>query len=766
MSAVRTRDYATVGKSVPRVDAATKVRGEAAFLDDMSLPGMLYGKVLRSRFAHARILSIDTSEAEKLPGVKAVVTGKDLPVIHGESFVDEPFLALGKVRYMGEAVAAVAAVDEVTAEAALDLIRVEYEELPALFDPQEAMKPGAPLIHEAINPYTHPPIIEPVPDSNICNHFQLVAGDVDQGFREADLIFEDTFTTPMQQHCSLETHGTIAQVDTAGKITLWTTNDSPYRCRKEVADALKIPMTHVRVIALYIGGNFGGKGGLKAEPATIALALKVRNRPVKIMFSREEEFTSSLVRHPSVSHIKTGVMKDGRIVARQVTTIWDTGAYAEKGPTVSRLSGVSAAGPYQIPNVKVDGYVVYTNKQVAGACRGYGGPQVCWAYESQMDMIAAKLGMDPLELRLKNGHNEGDIHASGQQLYSVGLKECLGKAAREIGWGQPKAGPYRGKGISFMERAIKTPFASAAFVKVNEDATIEVLSSTTEVGQGSETILCQVAAEELGVPLEWVSKAMPDTTVTPFDASTTSSRSTFHMGNAVRMAAADAKEQILQMAGEVLEASPEDLEVREGRVSVKGVPERGLGIAEVLRRRFGGQATVLGRGFFYPGDPNSAAYFSLDSAFWIYAAQAAEVEVNPKTGQVTVLKLVGAHDAGVAIHPQNCEEQIRGSLAMGLGFTLFENLQVREGKTVNPSFMDYRMPSMLDMPEVVPIVIEMAHEHGPFGAKGVGEPGLVATAPAIANAVYDAVGVRIKDLPITPDKVLAALREKAAQQKG
>ncbi|MBI2911071.1 MAG: molybdopterin-dependent oxidoreductase, partial [Chloroflexi bacterium] len=490
MSAVRTRDFATVGKSVARVDAAVKVRGEAIFLDDIVLPGMLFGKVLRSRFPHARILSIDTTEAEKLPGVKAVVTGMDLPWIHGESLVDEPFLARGKVRYMGEGVAAVAAVDEETAEAALDLIRVEYEALPAIFDPEEAMQPGAPLIHEAISTYAHPPIIEPVPDSNICNRFQLVTGDVEKGFQEADLIFEDTFTTPMQQHCSLEAHGAIAQVDTGGKVTLWATNDSPYRARKELADALKIPLTHVRVIAAYLGGNFGGKGGLKAEPAAVVLALKVRNRPVKVMFSREEEFTSSLVRHPTVTHMKTGVMKDGRIVARQVTTIWDTGAYAEKGPTVSRLSGMSAAGPYQIPNVKLDGYVVYTNKQVAGAMRGYGGPQVCWAYESQMDTIAARLGMDPLELRLKNCHGEGDVHYTGQQLYSVGLKECLEEAGREIGWGQPATAPYRGRGIACMERGIKTPFASAAFVKVNEDGTVEVLSSTTEVGQGSETILC------------------------------------------------------------------------------------------------------------------------------------------------------------------------------------------------------------------------------------------------------------------------------------
>lgn len=757
------KEYSTVGKSVIRVDARDKARGTATYIVDMKFAGMLHGKVLYSKYPHARIVSIDTCRAKSLPGVRAVITGQDMPFLHGESLHDQPFLAVGKVRYMGEAVAAVAAVDEETAEAALDLIEVEYEELPAVTDPREALKQGAPILHEKLGEYYHPPVISPVPGTNICNLTQVRKGDIEQGFKEADYIFEDTFTTQMTQHCTIEPHAAVCMVTPDGKLTLWGNNDSPYRARREIAVALKLPLHRVRVVgAPYIGGNFGGKGGLKAEAIAIALAWNLRGRPVQVIFTREEEFCSSVVRHPTVITLKTGVKKDGAIVARQTTCIWDTGAYAEKGPTVSRMGGGSSAGVYDIPHVSADSYCVYTNNQVAGALRGYSGPQTAWAYESQMDMIAEKLGLDPVQIRLKNVYDEGSIHSGGQVLHDVTLKACLTKVAEVMEWEKPLSIPYRGKGIAFGERFIKTPFASAAFLKVNEDGTVDVISSTSEVGQGGETTLCQIAAEELGVPLENVSKAAPDTAFTPFDESTTSSRSTFHMGNAVRLAAHDAREQILLMAGKQMKVPVEELTIRDGNVQVTGKPETATPIGQVLRRKYGASGSVLGRGFYFPeGLAPEGEYFTFNSVFWMYCAQGAEVEVDPRTGRVKVLRIVGAHDTGTAINPKNCLEQIAGGLSMGLGFTFYEDLVRENGKTVNPSFLSYKIPTTLDMVPLEAHLVEPHFAPGPFGAKAVGEPASVPTAAAIANAIANAIGVRIKDLPITPDKILAALKNRA-----
>ncbi|GAB6173998.1 xanthine dehydrogenase family protein molybdopterin-binding subunit [Paradesulfitobacterium aromaticivorans] len=757
------QSFEVVGKSPLRADARDKVRGKGVYIDDMRLPGMLYGKVLRSQYAHARILRIDTTEAEKLPGVKGIVTGEELPFLHGESFPDEPLLARGKVRYMGEGVAAVAAVDEETAERAIGLIRVEYEELPALFDPVEAAIPGAVRIHEEMESYKGKPLVKPVKGTNIINHVQFGQGDVNKGFAESDHLFEDTFTTPAQQHCSIEPHGSICQVDRDDHLSLWTNNDSPYRCRIEIADALHIPMTKVRVIsAPYAGGNFGGKGGLKAEACAIALAWKMRNVPIKVIYTREEEFCSSIVRHPSVIKIKTGVKNDGTILAREVTTYWATGAYAEKGPTVSRFGGISSAGPYNIPNVKIDGYLVYTNTPVAGAMRGYSGPQTSWAYESQMDIIADKLALDPLELRLRHAYEDGDIHTTtGQTIHAEGLKKCLQEVASKMEWNSKSLGPNQGRGIACMERAVKTPFGSAAFVKINEDGTVDILSSTTEVGQGSETILRQIVAEELGVPLNTVRKATPDTAYTPYDASTTSSRSTFHMGNAVKMAAADARQQILQLAGKLLSADPTNLMLTEGKVSVKENPEKVMPVAAVLGKSYGSSGTVLGRGYYFPEMPEGQeTYFSSQVVFWLLGTHGIEVEVDRKTGEVKILKVFAAHDAGKAIHPDNCKGQILGGVSMGLGYAAYENYEFKEGNVLNPSFLSYKLPTAVDMPEVEPIIIEQEHQDGPYGAKGVGETTNVPLPPALANAIYDAVGIRIKSLPITPDKILAALQEK------
>ncbi|MEE9196357.1 MAG: xanthine dehydrogenase family protein molybdopterin-binding subunit, partial [Alphaproteobacteria bacterium] len=677
-----------VGDSISRVDVRRKVTGRAVYMEDIRLTGMLYGKMLRSTCPHGAIVSIDTSRALKLPGVRGIVTGDDLDFLHGESLTDEPYLARGKVRYVGEAVAGVAAEDEATAAHAVALIKVEYEPLAAIFDPEEAAKPDAPRLHQDLHDYVTVAGIEPIKGTNICNHFQLERGDIEAGFAASDHIFEDTFTTQAQQHCSLETHGSICLVSDEDEVTLWTNNDSPYRCRKELATALDLPLGAVSIIsAPNIGGNFGGKGGLKAEACALALAWKVRNRPIRVIYSRDEDFIS-IMRHPSVVHMKTGVRADGTILARQVEMYLDTGAYAEKGPTVLRFSGISAAGPYTIANVKVDAYCVYTNNPVAGAMRGYGGPQVAWAYESQMDIIADRLGIDPVELRAKQIYDEGKEHITGYPLYSEGIKDCLMEVARAMKWRERRRTPDRGMGVACMERAVKTPFGSGAFVKVNEDGTVDVLGSTTEVGQGSETILVQIVAEELGVPVGMVRKAAPNTLFTPFDASTTSSRSTFHMGNAVRLAAADAKAQLFELAAPLLDIDPGDLVIRNGCIATRDDTETELSIAEVMRRHYGPCGTVLGRGYYIPKMAEGPAeYYTRAMIFWLLGAAGAEVEVDRDTGEVKVLKLWGAYDAGKAINPRNCEGQIEGGASMGLGFALSEELCFVDGQVMNPSFL-------------------------------------------------------------------------------
>jgi len=759
-----TPTYLTVGQPIPRVDAIEKVTGQATYGDDLSFSNMLHGKALRSPYAHAKIVNIDVTKAQRLPGVKAIVTGKDIPVLGGEALKDYPFLATDRVRYIGEPLVAVAAIDEETAEEALDLITVQYEQLPALFDPLKAMEPNTPLIHERLHAYEHIPVIKPVEHTNICHHVQFIKGDVDQGFDESDLVFEDTFTTQMAQHGALELHMAVSQVDPGGRITVWVTNDAPHRLRNDLAVALRIPLTKIRVVSPpYMGGGFGGKGGLKVETLCIALALKTDNRPVKMVLTREEVFTSSLVRHPSIVQLKTGVKKDGRLWARQAKVIYDTGAYAEKGPTVCQQGCVAAAGPYNITHVKVDGYCVYTNKPIAGAYRGYGFPQVAWAHESQMDIIAHKLGIDPVTLRLQNAVEEEDTSPTGKQvLHSVGLKECIKRAAQSIEWDMKSGKKHRGKGIACAFKNTKTPSGSSAIVKVSQDGSVEVLTSTVEIGQGAKTILSQMVAEELGVPLESITVATPDTDVTPYDASTTSSRTTFHMGNAVKKAAKDAREQLFEMASEMLGVETEDLRREKGEIYSQDNPKLRLSLAEVIKNQYGAGLDIIGRGSYYPlVEGETGGMWSAPSIFWMYGADCVEVEVDLETGQVKILRAIGAHDVGKVINPVTCEGQIEGGIVQGMGPTLFEEMVVGErGDVLNPSFADYKMPTALDIPEVTSLIVEATHREGPWGAKGIGEMTTVPIAPAIANGIYDAVGVRIKDLPITPDKILSALKKK------
>ena len=764
-----------VGSPITRVDALEKVRGAAVYGADVKLPEILHGAVLRSPHAHARIVSIDASAAKAMPGVRAVVTGEDLPgVLTGEAIRDMPFIAQGKVRFAGEPVAAVAAEDEATARKAIRLIKVAYEELTPVVDAVKAREADAPVIHDEMMSYVRIGVVKPVPNTNVVTVNEYRKGDIEKGFRESDYVLENKFRTQMVQHGAIEPHCATAQVDTNGKLTVWTPNDSPHRLRKDLSDSLGMLYPRIRVISTYVGGGFGGKGGVKAEAIAIALAMKTKPRPVKVVYDRVEVFTASLVKHATVVKIKTGVKRDGTLMARDVEILWDTGAYAEKGPVVCMQATAAAAGPYRVPHAHMIGYCVYTNRMIAGAYRGYGTPQLTWAYESQMDMIAQKLGLDPLEFRLKNVLKEGDINPVGNVMHSVGVEACLKQAAQAIGWEERKhvprmtpEGRYRGFGIACSTKNTKTPSGSGAVIYFNQDGRITIAIASVEVGQGVRTILAQVVAEVLGVPVDTISFSDPDTDFTPFDASTTSSRTTFHMGNALKMAAENVKKQFVELGAAVFECGSADIQVRDGRVWPTDRPDEAMTYVEVLRHQFAAGVCLIGQGLYYPPSTRGKAFHGSPSVFWMYGAHAAEVEVDPETGRVAVMRLAAAIDVGRAINPTNCLQQIEGGVVHGIGTTLFEDMVMdEEGHLINPNLHDYKMPTAMDVPEVLPSLVEAYHNEGPYGAKGMGEVVTNSAMAAIGSAVEDAVGVRLTELPLTAEKVYAALRLKGMSDKG
>jgi carbon-monoxide dehydrogenase large subunit len=757
-----------VGKSVPRVDAKLKVSGGALFCDDILMPGMLVGRAMRSPYPHARILKIDTSRAQRVKGVIAIITGRDMIARLGGVIEDQYIVAVDVVRYPGEPVAALAAVDEDTAQEAVQLIEVEYQELPGLFEPEKAMEPGAPLVHERINQYKSAPGFKTIKDSNICSYFKLRSGDVEEGFKQSQLICEDRFSTPMIQHTPLECHVGIAQWDPAGKLTLWASSQGPFTMRAQLAAAFKLPMSKVRVISHYVGGGFGSKSSVKTcEGMAAALARKTKGRPVKMVFSRSEEFGTSVVRQPTIIDLKTGVSKEGKILARQVRLLFDTGAYSDSGPVCAKSAGCGAAGPYDIANVKIDSYCVYTNKPIGAPFRGFGVPQIAWALESQMDMLAEGLAMDPLELRMRNLAEEGTIYPSGQRLDHVGVKEALIAVAKGIEW--DKRVPGRGKGIACIHKTSSTPAPSGAFVKINEDGSAAVLTGGIEMGQGYHTVACQMAAQVLGIPVDAVTLAVADTDIVPFDNPTVGSRASFGGGEAVRRAAVDARAKLFAAAAQILEANPEDLAAKEGKIFVKGSPEKSVPLAQanrVYQVQKGGP--VLGCGSytpesFVPFDPETGQS-EHPTEFWMYGAQAVEVKVDEETGKVSVLKVSAYHDAGRVINPVMSEGQIEGGVIMGLSTSLWEELCLNNGKAVNANLADYKLSTALDVPEIGCGLIELAHPRGPFGAKGMGEPTNAGTAPALANAIYAASRVRIKELPLTQEKLLIALKKRNQHQ--
>ncbi len=764
-----------IGKSARRLDYESKISGRAMYLADMHMAGMCHGKILRSPLPHARIKGIDISKALKVPGVVTIITRDDIlhdqgiEPYYGPVFKDQTIVAVDKVRHVGDPVAAVAAATVDAAEEALRLIEVDYEELPAVLDVHEALKSRAVLVHDSIrlptSGFADLAEIKPVQGTNVCTHFKLNRGDVEKGFAEADRIFEDTFTLPATQHSFLETHACIALAE-AGRITVWATTQNPFVVRTQLANIFKVPVSKVRVIVPYLGGGYGGKVYPKVEPITVALAQKAR-RPIRVVLSREEVFYT-ITKHAAVIRMKTGVKNDGTLIARECEIHLDTGAYAEIGPRVAKKSGYTAAGPYRIPNLKIDSYSVYTNKPPAGAFRGFGVSQSAWAVESQMDIMAAALKLDPLELRLKNGYVDGDRFVTEETLRSVGLKDCLDGVAKSIGWEDKRlksskvqklndGSLKRGKGLACMIKATITPSISCAAIKLNEDSSLSIYCGTVEMGQGSETVLAQIAGEELGIPLRQIQVLGVDTDVVPYDLTTSSSRSTFHMGKAVQFAARDILRQLKEIVVEEYGVPADQVSFANGKVRL---PEGSLDYAEIMFKRFGMQGgTLIGEGELKTSVKDEFGEKST-SAFWFLSAGAAEVEVDVETGKFKLLKYATAVDVGKALNPLGCRQQLTGAAITGIGQAVFEEIAYDNGQLINPNLIDYVLPSLADMPASIdPIAIEIPDRNGPFGAKGIGESALIPVAPAIANAIFDAIGVRIKDLPIKAEKIYLALED-------
>lgn len=755
-------NYSVVGKRIPQRDAVEKVKGSAVFASDIKLSGMLHGKILRSPVPHARIRNIDISKAAKLKGVKAILTAKDVPLIKysiSPTWADKLILADKKVRYIGDEIAAVAAVDEEIAEEALELIEVDLEELPAVFDPNEAVQPGAPMLHEDA-------------ENNISKTLSMECGSVEKGFAEADVIIEDTFQTQAQSHCSLETHCCIATCSPTDDVKFWVSAQAPHPLRQRLAGALNIDAAKIHITTPFVGGGFGSKIDLEPAHALCVLLAKKTGKPVKIEHSRKEQFIATRMRHPTICKLKFGVKKDGTIVAKQAEVVMDNGAYNSHGPAVLAYHNVMFSTLYRVKNIKYDGRLVYTNKNWGGACRGYGDPQAAFGQEVMLDMLAEELKMDPIDLRLKNANNPNEVTANAVQITSCGLKECLTRARDNSEWTAKRARQkkYRGLGVAAMiytgGGSIGSGFNySGATLQMNADGTFHLLMGALDIGQGSNTILTQMAAEVMCVEPESISLTTADTDTTFPCMGTFGSRVTFCGGSAVTEAAQGLKKQVLERAAEMLEANIDDLEMKAKTVFVKGSPDKSLAYAEIGAASFyKNKKPLVAHGYYngpeVPPEFNPATYEGYPAPALVFGTHLAEVEVDPATGKVEVLNFVAAHDLGRAINPLLVEGQIEGGAAQGIGWALTENLQFENGEIVNPNFHDYKMLTIKDVPKISSLLVETIDPNGPFGAKGIGECAMVPTAPAIVNAIYDAVGVRIKDLPATTEKVFQGLKTK------
>ncbi|OGR59096.1 MAG: dehydrogenase [Elusimicrobia bacterium GWA2_69_24] len=771
-----------MGKSVLRTDGWEKVTGAAKFVDDIEFgPSLLHAYVVESPYAHAEIVRVDTAEAEKVPGVVKVVTGRDFTQKFGLYMKDRYIFARDRVRFVGEQVAAVIACDPKTAMRAAKLVKVEYKELPPVLDPVKALDKKSVLLHPELGEYPHVPWFFPKAGTNVAHWRKTRKGDVEKGFKEADLILEDTYTVPRYAHCAIEVHGAVGLYDAAGRLTVWTASQSPFTQRHGFAQALApLGISHkdVRVVTPYIGGGFGGKAGVSMEIIGAALATTVQGHPVKVMWSRAQEFYNTYQRQGVVAKLKLGVRKDGTITALEHTLYWDAGAYVEYGANVVNAVGLSATGPYRVDNVKIDSVCVYTNLPPGGPYRGFGYSEFGFGLESHINRMAAELKIDPVDFRRRNAIKGGDTLCYGAHMNPCGLDEAIEKAAKEIGWGK-KTKPKdprkaRGKGVVCFWKAPAMPpnASSSAFLKFNEDGSLNVLISGMDMGQGLLTICAQIAAEILSVPPAKIRVETPDTDRNPYEWQTVGSHVTWGCGNAVKKAAIDAREQIFDLVQRTLNLERDTLYLEDEKVKCRTQPDFGLAFKDFViagieaeDHTFKG-GPVMGRGMFMPeftsaiSDPETSQG-GHPNVHYTTGAAGVEIEIDRETGKVKVLKAVLAVDLGKAINPDLCRSQVTGGLLQGLATVLYEDMRFSEkGKLLNANFSDYKIPTALDVPdEIVPILIEVAQPDGPFGARGVGEHTMIPAASMIANAVEDALGIRIKSMPITAEKIALALKK-------
>jgi CO/xanthine dehydrogenase Mo-binding subunit len=761
------QQFETVGQSVPRLQGVDKLNGSAVYVDDIVRPGMLHGALLLSPYPHARITRLDAQAARAAPGVRCVLTGDDFARRFGGFVHDEQVLARGVVRYAGEPVAAVCADTLAHARDALQLIQVDYEELPAVSSIEQALSPNAPLVHPDFAQYSrrNPVALDP----NVCAHTLLIEGDAEAALASCDVVVEGEFQTQAQVHAYLEPCGAVAAIEDGGKLVVWSACQSVFRVQATLSEILGMPMSQIRAIATLVGGSFGGKADVTVQPLAAMMALRTR-RPVKLVLSRDDEFMMMRTRHPARVRMRTGAMRDGTLVARTVDLTMDGGAYTEDSPAVLGFALLMARGPYRIAHLRCEGRTVYTNRLRAAGFRGYGNPQVSFAGESQIDDIAHRLGMDPIDIRLKNAVTAGDQWVGGQRIEACGLRDCL-LALRQRTQQRPSVPPEPGRrraiGVSAFAH-ICGILSTAAIVRILEDGSVTLNTGAVDLGEGAETVLAQICSETLKLPMARINLAPPDTDSSPYNWSTGGSRVTYMVGRAVRGAAEQARDKLFEHAAAMLECSAADLQLRSGgRIGIAGVPGSEISFGAVSQRahwQAGGpiiaSASIMfeGGGFDPKRTQLSGSGIGRLGAF-IFGAQAVEVIIDETTGQVQVQKVWAAHDVGRAVNPAGVLGQITGGVAQGIGYALYEELVQHDGHSANPTLADYKIPGALDLPDIEPIIIEHPEPNGPFGAKGIGEPPIIGIAPAIGNAIRTATGKRLSQIPFTPERVYRSMHQ-------
>jgi CO/xanthine dehydrogenase Mo-binding subunit len=764
----RNKQFFIVGKSVQRVDSIDKVLGKPIYTMDIVPENVLYLKVVRSKHAHALLKRVDVSAARKYPGIVAVVTAQDIPGINESTALlpDKPLLASDRVRFAGEPIAAVASYDAAVAEEAIDLVKVDYEPLPATFSPNDALKPNAPKIH---------------PNGNVAKHMKLRKGNIEEGFRQADIIVEETYRSQFQEPAPLEPEAGFVIPEPDGSVTCVGSIQSPFHVQTGIAKILSLRPDQVRVIQAATGGAFGPKSDeIPVDVLGMAalVATKTR-RPAALAYTREESMIGHTKRHPFVTTLKVGVTKTGKLTAWEAQLLADTGAYASLGPLVVIRACFHATGPYAIPHVKTDAYCVYTNNTMAGSFRGFGGPQAHFATESHMDEIAKKLAMDPLDLRLLNILKPGMLTATSQLVDNAcGLEECIKKAVSESDWHRKRreylkmnGTKKRGIGIALMYHGNSLgPEGrdyTAVHMQIDRDGIIRFRTGLTEYGTGAPSGLIQIAAETMGLPMSYFKLDPPDTDFCADAGPTVASRTITIGGRATQMVAGKLNQKLSEIAADILRCSSREIEPSDGTYHSKADPKRSISYMEVVEQAFKRGIQLKEAGTFVAPKCEYDSETSQGTTYlqYTYGAVTAEVEVDTETGQVQVLRMVTAYDVGKAINPLSLEGQIEGGTVQGLGYGLMEELIHKDGLVVNPSLADYYIPTSLDIPEIKTIIVEYPGQLGPYGAKAIGEPPVVLPAPAIVNAIDNAIGVRLSEIPATPNRVLIALKNKIRQPK-